>query len=278
MHARAAASTMPPSALPFDRGAYSASGRADGRGERVKVVSGDVLDADNQRAEEAVGSEEAAPWWNTIGTTPRLAPRRPSWRQRLRNLTSAIVPFSLRERVVPGGGTWRARALLLTSLAALVALSVIASVFAFGFAARLARGASSQLPQGANTAAPPSGVVIQPLTGAGTPTPTLPLNSIGAWVSDSAPTTGSVQVFVRVTQLVPATQGHRPVAGVPVTLSVFSPRYNTTAGPVRTDAYGVATFTLAYGTGYTGYQPVFVTAYATTNGQTLSAQTSFAPH
>jgi hypothetical protein len=161
----------------------------------------------------------------------------------------------------------RAHLALLGALVVVVAVTALGSVAAFGFAAKLANGAG-ELTIGSSAATPPGGVVIQPAGGGAAPTPTAAPYLIGAWVSNSAPASGSVQVFVRVSR-----DGGYPAAGVPVRINAGGATY----GPRSTDADGLAAFTVGYGGGFNGYRPIFVTATAVISGQTLTAQTSFAP-
>jgi hypothetical protein len=239
----------------------------DNDAEDFAVLSGEVMPPDDVVDEEE--AEEGDPWWDTLGNLPAQTLRRPDWTLRMRTAFSYMMPFGLRERAAPSGA-WRPRALLLAATALLVLFTAVISVTAFGLASRLVH-AASDISLGANSATPPSDVVIQPLNNGGAPTPALPDYLIGAWVSDSAPSGGSVQVFVRVSH------NSDPVPGVPVRLLVNFSGSTSTFGPADTDAYGLATITVSYGGGYSGYTPVFVTATAAVGGQTITAQTSFAP-
>ena len=94
---------------------------------------------------------------------------------------------------------------------------------------------------------------------------------MGVWPSDSSPSTaGSLEIFVRVTYFSEA------VAGIPVSIVVNFPGSTQSYGPVNTDSYGLAKFTVNYG-GTTSARPVYVTGNATVNGQKLSEQTYFVP-
>jgi hypothetical protein len=248
--------------------------------DELEILSGDIVGFEDERYTDrdaprftATGARaEQDPWWEMVSASPTIPLMRPSRGQRLRRLASVAMPFGLRERAVPAG-TWRVRMLLLGSLAVLVGLTAVASVAAFGVAGHLVRGAPSQLPFAGATPTSQGGVIIQPNAGNRNPTPTMPPYLIGAWASSNTPSGGSVQIFVRVTHADGA-NASRPAAGVPVRLAVGNGAY----GPVRTNSYGIATFTVSYGGGYSGYTPVFVTATAAVGGQTITAQTSFAPH
>jgi len=78
-----------------------------------------------------------------------------------------------------------------------------------------------------------------------------------------------VQVFVRVSH-----DEGSPVPGVEVRIAIDG----TVVGPTLTDGYGLAAFTVGISGPNDGYTPVFVTASAVVDGQTLTAQTSFTPH
>jgi hypothetical protein len=176
--------------------------------------------------------------------------------------------FTWRERDWRASG-WARRARVLPGIVALLAIVIIATAFAFVLASRAATTARGS-GQPAATNVPESGVLVQQLPAATTPTPAMPPYEIGVWVDNPTPTGGSERVFVRVSHNVAA------VVGAPVTLTVQFGNGEQTYGPVHTDKDGVATFTVGYGGG-SGYSPVFVTATAATGGQTLSAETTFFP-
>jgi hypothetical protein len=261
-------------ALPADLDGDEAPDELAEDADDLEVLSGDIVSPVDRdfaaRDEDALYGESTGaaedPWWEMLSATGDVPTPRATWSQRLHRLTTVVMPFGLRERAVPIG-VWRVRILLLGSLVALVALTAFASVATFGFASHLVRGAPSQLPFTAGTPGSQGGVIIQPNTRSGNATPTVPADLIGAWTSNNAPSGGSVQIFVRVTH------GGSPAGGIPVQLTIG----NGTYGPVATDGYGVATFTVNYGGGFSGYMPIFVTASASIDGQTITAQTSFAP-
>jgi hypothetical protein len=127
------------------------------------------------------------------------------------------------------------------------------------------------------TVLPPTPVVVVRST-FGTPTPTIPepAYNIGAWVSDSAPPpTGTVQVYVRVSDFAQ----RQPVAQVGVSLQVqftcASDQRVATYGPLPTDVQGIAAFAVAFA-GLPPGQPVCITAITTLGGQTYTAGATFA--
>jgi hypothetical protein len=156
--------------------------------------------------------------------------------------------------------------MLLPIALATVLLFVTASTFAIIVAARTATHPPVHLPAPPPAVSPEGGVALQQPPATLSPTPDLAVYQIGAWVSDfSPPPGGTVHVYVRVSA------NDQPVPGIAVTLTVNAKRY----GPVITDAYGLAIFTISYG-GFGG-RPVFVTASATIGGRVLSQMTTFVP-
>lgn len=192
--------------------------------------------------------------------------------ERVSGWAAYVMPFSLRERDWGLRGQIRARVLSLSVIAAALVVALIAGLTVFHWAEK-AGAAIGQLPAPQTTVSAPSGIIVQSGNTGAAATPTLPTYLMGAWVSDTAPTSGSqVQVFVRVTG-----PSGGPVANQAVTLSVQYPSGTTTVGPVTTDAYGLATFNVPAGKG-TGSQVVFITASAKVNGATYTATTTFTPY
>lgn len=113
------------------------------------------------------------------------------------------------------------------------------------------------------------GLVIQPAEETAAPTPVAPKYQIGVWMSNNAPSGGTVKVFVRVSEDI------GPIAHVPVKLVIQTPGGTLHYGPSKTDAYGLATFTVRFG-GVRG-SPCFVTASATLDNKELTADTVFVP-
>lgn len=166
---------------------------------------------------------------------------------------------------------WGRRLRIWPGVLAGVGLLVVVLVLAFVLASRATNSAQARLQpaQAITGTAAPSGIIIEQPAGAGSPTPAPVLYQIGAWVSDSTPSGGSVKVFVRVSSQT------KPVPNVPVTISVDGGGPAYSLGPTKTDADGLATFTVNAGGGRG--QPVFVTATAVVAGQTLTHQTTYFP-
>lgn len=167
---------------------------------------------------------------------------------------------------------WRRQLGLVPAVVAGLVLVGIASTFAIVIASRASSQVSNRPPTVQATAPLSTGIVLQQTPAAGTPTPQAAQNLMGVWVSNpSPPTSGSVQVFVRLTH------DTHPLAGVPVSIVVNFPGTASNYGPVMTDGYGLAKFTVRYG-GTPAEQPVYVTANAKVDGQAISQQTLFVPH
>ncbi len=162
------------------------------------------------------------------------------------------------------------------ALAALVI--VVASALAY---TAVARGAPGWLTTArglwlGRTPQPTPAIVVHDALG--TPTPTVPLQAyvVGAWVSDSAPPpSGSVRVYVRVTDYASLL----PVRGVSVSVQVqftCATAYRVaTYGPLPTGARGLASFEVSF-TGLPPGQPICITAFVTVGGQTYTASATFA--
>ncbi|MGZ3602398.1 MAG: hypothetical protein ACXVCX_11905 [Ktedonobacterales bacterium] len=148
-------------------------------------------------------------------------------------------------------------------------LLVVVLALAFILASRATNSAQARLnpQQGAAGTTVPSGIIVEQPGGAGSPTPGQAQYQIGAWTSDSTPS-GPVKVFVRVSSQT------RPVPNIPVTIAVNGGGAAYTLGPTKTDADGLATFTVSAGG---GGQPVFVTATAIAGGQKLTHEITFFP-
>jgi hypothetical protein len=165
---------------------------------------------------------------------------------------------------------WRRQLGLVPVVVAGLVLVSIASAIAIVIAAKASSQVSNRPPTVQATAPLSSGIVLQPSPVAGTPPPPAQ-DLMGVWVSNpSPPTSGSVQVFVRLTH------DTHPLAGVPVSIVVNFPGTASNYGPVMTDGYGLAKFTVRYG-GTPAEQPVYVTANAKVDGQVISQQTLFVP-
>jgi hypothetical protein len=175
--------------------------------------------------------------------------------------------FAFRERSWDSWKRTRRTALTMLALTAMVVVAILGATFAASYMQYATRGLSIA-PSQPTVSSFSGGLVIQgPETIA--PTPEAPHFQIGAWMSNNAPGGGSVKVFVRLTENV------KPLAHVSVRLAAQVPGGVLHFGPTKTNAYGLATFTVRYG-GLRG-TPVFVTATAKVGGQTLTADTVFVP-
>lgn len=188
-------------------------------------------------------------------------------RRGLRDFIMRTLPFSWRERTWSGFHVWRRHTALLLALGSILLVTAAVGILGYRQMLKAAEAVQLPLPSLNGGSAGPNGVVIVPPSGQSTtPTPVAPGYEIGVWVSNSSPSGGSVIVYVRVVH------DMQVVPGVSVSLSVSSGgRYS----PVRTDRNGIAKFTVRYGGG--AGSPVFVTAKATVEGQTIFADTTFTP-
>jgi hypothetical protein len=176
--------------------------------------------------------------------------------------------FAFRER---SWDTWkRTRRTILTLLAlvAMLAVAILGASLAASYMRHETAGLSIS-PAQPTAGSFSGGLVIQSGPETIAPTPEAPKYQIGAWMSNNAPSGGSVTVFVRLTEDI------KPLAHVPVSLVAQVPGGSLRYGPTKTDAYGLAKFTVRYG-GLSG-SPVFVTASAKVGSQTLTADTVFVP-
>lgn len=175
--------------------------------------------------------------------------------------------FAFRERSWEGWKRFRKTTFLMSALVIMVLVAIVGAAAAVSYARRATQSlTTSPTP---TTSTYNSGVVIQPGSETVEPTPEAPTYQIGAWVSNNAPSGGTVKVFVRVTQSVAA------VANMPVVLVVQLPGGVARLGPTKTDAYGLAVFTVNFG-GVRG-SPVFVTATVKIDKQVYEANTVFVP-
>lgn len=176
--------------------------------------------------------------------------------------------FAFRER---SWDTWkRSRRTILTLLAlvAMLAVAILGATLAASYMRHETAGLSIS-PAQPTAGSFSGGLVIQSGPETLAPTPEAAKYQIGAWMSNNAPSGGSVTVFVRLTEDI------KPLAHVPVSLVAQVPGGSLRYGPTKTDAYGLAKFTVRYG-GLRG-SPVFVTASAKVGSQTLTADTVFVP-
>lgn len=160
--------------------------------------------------------------------------------------------------------------------AALMLLAVLLVVLAGGAGTYIAvtRGAPLiQAGLSGHAANVESGVVVRAGTAPSTPTPAQPAYELGVWPSNSSPaSTGEVTVYARLTGLGRGTG----VGKVPITLRVTFPSGVRVYGPVRTNAYGLAAFTVTFHNLPPG-RLVFVVAFAPAGFETTyTATTVFA--
>lgn len=153
-------------------------------------------------------------------------------------------------------------------LAGIVLLAIVLAL-AFILAARATDSAQARInpQQGNGRPSAPSGIIVEQPAGVGSPTPPALMYQIGAWMADDSPS-GPVKMYVRVSSQT------KPVPNVPVTISVATGGTPYTQGPIKTDADGLAIFTL---TARGGGGPVFVTATAVVGGQTLTHDVTYFP-
>lgn len=192
-----------------------------------------------------------------------------------------VMPFLALVTVCRSG--WRGlrnHGVLMVASVISLALMVVLGTFAVNVVAQ----GTHLWPLAASTvvapAAPPTAaaLVLQPApptptTLAGQP-PTAPY-TVGAWVSDNAPPpSGTVKVFVRVTDQAQ----FAPVPGASVKLSVMftcsTDDHVSAFGPTTTDVDGIATISVPYA-GLPIGDPVCVTATVRVSGQTYTATTTF---
>jgi hypothetical protein len=248
--------TVPDRPIEYERGVHS--GPLSQFDVAPPLASGWHAESSVPQSREDIAMEQglSQDFWSELESSfpPRSRRQAFSWRERDWNL-----------------GYWKRRLRATPALVASIAILLAALVLGFAVAGRFARGFQVHLP--AAQAAPNggTGVVVQPAPTQQTPTPTDTASDLGIWVSNPAPSTsGMVQVFVRMTSAL------QPDAHIPVSIYVQYAAYGVPMGPVTTNSYGLATFTLNYA-GLPPGQPVFVTASAIVGGETLTGETSFVP-
>jgi hypothetical protein len=192
-------------------------------------------------------------------------------RRSLRERLMPALPFSLRERAWSGLDVWRRHVGILVTFTIICVLAVAGGIFGYQQIAKATENSNLSISsQNGNPTAPGGVIIVPPASQSTTPTPAIPMYEIGTWVSNNAPSGGTVTVFVRVVQ------NMQSAAGIPVSVSVQSPGSSKNYGPTKTGSSGIAKFTVRYGAASSA-DPVFVTATAHVNGQTLTAQTTFVP-
>lgn len=194
-------------------------------------------------------------WWNVRLAAERafanLRQGRFRWPGSLRPTFFAVAVGALAVMALAGGATY---------------LAVLRHPHVISLPS-LAPGAAAQ---------PTTGIVLQSSPGEPAATVVVPPFTAATWVSNSAPpTSGQVQVYVRVTD----TANFAPQTGVSVSLSVaFTCAFPNTVrsyGPATTNADGLAAFTVTYA-GLPVGQPVCITATARGGGQAYTATATFA--
>ena len=167
---------------------------------------------------------------------------------------------------------WYRELRLLPRLIAVLLFVAVASTFAVVIATKAAAFSPSALATANATSTLPGGIVLQQSPSEGTAIVPPADYLVGIWTSDaSPPTSGSVQVYVRLTHTSQA------LPNVPVSITVNFPGFTQSYGPVKTDSYGLATFTVNY-SGAPSAHPVYMTATAIINGQKVAQQAYFVPH
>jgi hypothetical protein len=109
-----------------------------------------------------------------------------------------------------------------------------------------------------------------------TPTPTFPVFTIGAWVSNYAPSpsdTVTIYVVCKVQDQTMQTAGS-PAPSIPITVLVGDPLDQSLSG--KTDNVGLAAISYTFNDPSIG-QPVVVTVSANYNNQTYTNHTFFTP-
>ncbi|WIG58504.1 MAG: hypothetical protein OJF49_001250 [Ktedonobacterales bacterium] len=171
--------------------------------------------------------------------------------------------FSWRERDW-GRAEWSRRLRVLATLGAALLILLVAVLVGVNIASRAAGSVRTRLPAIPTSTAGGHQVVLQPGISDNSPTPEATQYSIGVWVSNlSPPSSGTIKVFVRITNNL------TPMPNVPVTISANGRGFSA----IKTDRYGLATFSFSYSLGVG--QAMVIYANATAAGQALSAQTAF---
>ncbi len=114
-----------------------------------------------------------------------------------------------------------------------------------------------------------------PDTAQNTATPTFPLFTVGAWVSNYSPgTNDSITIYVicRVQDPTMATPPHPPAPGLQVRIILIGPINGSLTGATGTD--GIAAIPYVLNDPYVG-QPVTIIAHVTYGGKDYAAQSFF---
>lgn len=171
------------------------------------------------------------------------------------------------------GTAWTRRLSLTAQIVGLILLLGVSAVSAFILSKSVLPSSPEPLSiSSVDTSPKKDGYVIAPPAAAGSPTPVAAGSSVGVWVDSSTPgTSGTVNAYARVTR------DGQPVSGITVKLDADYSGATTTYGPVTTDSYGVATFTLSF-SGVPAYRPIYLTATTKlADGTEVTGQTFFVP-
>jgi hypothetical protein len=174
---------------------------------------------------------------------------------------------------VSGVVSWTRRLSLGFQIMGLIVLLGLSAVSAYALANAVLPSSPVQLQTSSVDAAPKQdGYVISPAGVAGSPTPAEAAGSIGVWVDTSTPgTSASVHAYARVTR------NGEAVAAIPVKLDAEISGSTATYGPVTTDSYGIAAFTLNL-SGVPAFRPIYLTATTKlADGTEITGQTFFVP-
>jgi hypothetical protein len=169
--------------------------------------------------------------------------------------------------------TWVRRLSLTAQIVGLILLLGISAASAFILSKAVLPSSPDPLPlSSVDTSPKQNGYVIAPPAAAGSPTPVAVGGSVGVWVDTSTPgTSATVNAYARVTK------DGQPVSGITVKLDADYSGATTTYGPVTTDSYGIAAFTLSF-SGVPAFRPIYLTATTKlADGTELTAQTFFVP-
>ncbi len=117
-----------------------------------------------------------------------------------------------------------------------------------------------------------------PIPGGGSPTPTFPPFTMGAWPSNYSPANNdnlTIYVLLRVQVASMDKPSYPPPAGITVTISLAGPISGTYSA--QSDSAGLAAIPIQLNDPFSG-QPVTVVATSNYNGQTYTAYTFFTPN
>jgi len=171
------------------------------------------------------------------------------------------------------GTAWTRRLSLTAQIVGLILLLSVSAVSAFILSKSVLPSSPEPLSiSSVDTSPKKDGYVIAPPAAAGSPTPVAAGSSVGVWVDSSTPgTSATMNAYARVTR------DGQAVSGIAVKLDADYSGATTTYGPVTTDSYGIATFTLSF-SGVPAYRPIYLTATTKlADGTELTGQTFFVP-